>query len=63
MLFRSRFESVKDASAIEVVPIAILVFLIIGIGIYPAIITDVFTSGVEPIIESFNEVSSTRLNQ
>ncbi len=59
----SRFESVKDASAIEVVPIAILVFLIIGIGIYPAIITDVFTSGVEPIIESFNEVSSTRLNQ
>ena len=58
-----RFVNVKDASPIEILPIAILIFLIISIGIYPAIITDTFRSGVEPIIESFNTVSRAGLNQ
>ncbi len=47
-----RFADIKDASFVEVVPMAALVIAIMVVGIYPAIFTDVFQLGLEPIIES-----------
>ena len=44
-----RFADVKDASVMEMVPVAALVVAVLVVGIYPAVITDVFTAGVEPI--------------
>ena len=45
-----RFDSVRDATPVEMVPIFILVAAILVVGIYPALVSDVFTSGVEHII-------------
>ena len=49
-----RFDGVKDATFVEMVPVAALVIAVLVVGIYPAFISDVFTSGVEPIIESLS---------
>ena len=46
---RERFAEVTDASFVEAVPLAILVITIVGIGVYPSFLTDVFQSGLEPI--------------
>ncbi|GIS63947.1 MAG: hypothetical protein CM1200mP3_01950 [Chloroflexota bacterium] len=34
------------------IPIAILIVSIVGVGIYPSIISDMFVKGLEPIILS-----------
>ena len=47
-----RFATLSDAKPIEMVPIAALVIAIMAIGIFPAVITDVFATGIEPIVES-----------
>ena len=47
---REQFAQVTDASFVEAVPLAILLFTIVGIGVYPAFLTDVFQSGLEPIM-------------
>jgi NADH-quinone oxidoreductase subunit M len=47
---RERFADITDASLIEALPMAILVITIVGVGIYPAILTDVFDYGLRPII-------------
>ena len=46
---RSRFSELSDVTAIEAIPVVVLVVSIISIGIYPALITDVFIIGVENI--------------
>ena len=46
---RERFAEVTDASFVEAAPLAILVITIVGIGVYPSFLTDVFQSGLEPI--------------
>ena len=43
-----------DASIPEMIPIAILIVSIIGVGIYPSIISDIFVGGIEPIVEALN---------
>ncbi|MDP7579077.1 MAG: NADH-quinone oxidoreductase subunit M [SAR202 cluster bacterium] len=48
-----RFENVRDASKLEMLPIAVLVASILIVGIYPAVISDVFKTGVEEIIRPF----------
>ena len=48
----ARFDHVKDASMIEMVPVAALVISIVVIGIYPAFLTDVFGAGIEAIISA-----------
>jgi NADH-quinone oxidoreductase subunit M len=47
---RERFADVRDASLIEALPMAILVITIVGVGIYPSILTDVFEFGLRPIV-------------
>ncbi|SVD33987.1 uncharacterized protein METZ01_LOCUS386841, partial [marine metagenome] len=47
---RERFADITDASLIEALPMAILVITIVGVGIYPAILTDVFEYGLRPIV-------------
>ncbi|MBD48278.1 MAG: oxidoreductase [Dehalococcoidia bacterium] len=46
---KQRFSQIRDASLIECIPLVLLVITILGIGIYPAIIVDVFESGIDPI--------------
>ena len=48
----SRFDSVRDASPLEMVPVLVLVAAIIVVGVYPALISDVFTSGVNEILDT-----------
>ena len=46
-----RFENVRDASPVEMVPIFLLVAAILVVGVYPALISDPFTAGVKSILE------------
>ncbi len=45
------FKTIQDATRIEMIPVLILVLTIIFVGIYPTILTNVFSDGVEPIVE------------
>ena len=56
-----RFRDVKDATAMEMVPVAALLVAVFVVGIYPAVITDVFSSGVEPIVDSIQRVAHVSL--
>ena len=56
-----RFRDVRDATVMEIVPIAALVTAVIVVGIYPAFIADVFTSGAEPIIDRLQQVAQVSL--
>tara|TARA_B100001123_G_scaffold41489_1_gene42631 strand:+ start:5452 stop:6969 length:1518 start_codon:yes stop_codon:yes gene_type:complete len=51
-----RFSEVGDISALEAVPVIVLVAAILSVGIYPAFITDVFVVGLEPITHSFKDI-------
>ena len=51
---RPRFSGIGDAQVIEAIPLGILALTIVVIGLYPALLTDVFKSGVEPIIKLVN---------
>ena len=44
-----RWSGLPDASRADLVPMALLIVPIILFGVYPALISDVFTLGVEPI--------------
>lgn len=47
---RERFAHLTDASLVEAVPLAILLISIVGIGVYPSLLTDVFRLGLEPMV-------------
>ena len=47
-----RFADIEDAKLVEMVPMAALVISIMVVGVYPAIFTDMFQVGLEPIVES-----------
>jgi NADH-quinone oxidoreductase subunit M len=47
---RERFAHLTDASLVEAIPLALLVITIVGIGVYPALLTDVFRLGLEPMV-------------
>ena len=49
-LKRERFADLTDASLIEALPLAILLITIVGIGVYPALLTDVFRLGLDPMV-------------
>ena len=51
---RERFADLTDASLVEAAPLALMVVCIIGIGIYPALLTEVFDSALEPMIRAIN---------
>ena len=51
---RERFADLTDASLLEATPLALLVISIIVVGVYPAILTDVFNAGIAPMVEAIN---------
>jgi NADH-quinone oxidoreductase subunit M len=51
---RERFAHVTDASFIEAVPLVLLLISIVAVGVYPAFLTDVFQSGLEPMLSVFH---------
>jgi NADH-quinone oxidoreductase subunit M len=48
---KERFDSVKDADGLEKFYMFVLVAVIMLVGIYPAIMTDVFKLGITPIVK------------
>jgi NADH-quinone oxidoreductase subunit M len=56
-----RFQNARDATVLEMVPVAVLVIAVLAVGIYPAFIADLFASGVEPIIDSLQQVAQASL--
>ena len=49
-----RWDHLKDASPVEMVPVALLVISIIAVGVYPGWLTDVFRDGLDPIVNGYN---------
>jgi NADH-quinone oxidoreductase subunit M len=48
-----RYDGLRDASLVDMIPIVLLVVAIMVVGIYPAIITDYFESGLASIVSRF----------
>ena len=51
---RERFADLTDASLVEAAPLALMVICIIGIGVYPALLTDMFEPALAPMVEAIN---------
>lgn len=49
----ARYATIGDATLIERIPILLLFVSILVVGIYPAVISDVFLSGISPIVFRF----------
>ena len=47
---KEEFNAVKDADGLEKFYMFVLVAAILAVGIYPAVLTDVFKLGISPII-------------
>ena len=47
----TRYGQISDATLVEKVPLVVMVIAIVVIGIYPSILTDVFSTGINPIVE------------
>ena len=47
----------RDADMVESVPLLLMIVSIIVIGLYPSVLTDVFNSGLEPMVSVINNVS------
>ena len=50
-----RFDGVGDTSVLEAVPMVALVAAIMVVGVYPALVSDVFAQGLEPIVTSLQQ--------
>ncbi len=46
-----RYALIGDATLVEKLPLVVMVIAIVVVGIYPAILTDVFSAGINPIVE------------
>jgi NADH-quinone oxidoreductase subunit M len=60
---RERFADLTDASLVEIIPLVILAVTIIGVGVYPQALTEVFNQGLEPLVEVLNQVIAETGNQ
>ena len=54
---RERFADLTDASLVEAAPLALMVVCIIGIGVYPALLTDMFDTALEPMVRAINDLA------
>ena len=52
---RQRFDHLTDATLLEALPLAIMVITIVGVGVYPSLLTDVFRTGLEPMAAILRE--------
>ncbi|HAL49252.1 MAG TPA: oxidoreductase [Dehalococcoidia bacterium] len=50
---------VADATPLEMLPVAAMVIAIMAVGIYPSLLVDVFSSGLQPIVDSLQNVAVT----
>jgi NADH-quinone oxidoreductase subunit M len=48
-----KFKAVKDADKLEMVYMTVFVGLILLVGIYPSILTDIFNMGIQPVARLF----------
>ncbi len=53
-LRRERFADLTDASLVEAIPLGLLIISIVGVGVYPAILTEVFEMGLQPMVAVIN---------
>ena len=53
-----RFSTLSDASLVEAVPLVLLIISIVVVGVYPAILTTVFESGLNPMVEVMNGLTN-----
>lgn len=58
---REQFDTLTDASFIEAVPLVLMIIAIIGVGVYPSFLTDVFKSGLEPMVAVINDTINSQL--
>jgi NADH-quinone oxidoreductase subunit M len=49
----SKWQNIEDAKGIEVVPLVALFVIILAVGVYPSLVTDLIGSGVEPVMTHF----------
>ena len=54
---KERFANVQDATVLEAVPVAALVIAVLAVGVYPSLISDAFTAGVEPIASHIQAIA------
>ena len=47
-----RYAEVGDATLVEAVPLVVMLIATVVVGIYPALLTDVFSVGIDPIVEN-----------
>ena len=47
---RDRFKGVTDSNLVEATPLILLAISIVGVGVYPALLTEVLEAGIEPIV-------------
>ncbi len=51
---RERFGDLTDASLVEAAPLALMVICIIGVGVYPQLLTDMFDTALGPMVQAIN---------
>jgi len=51
---RERFDSLTDASPLEAIPLVLLAASIVLVGVYPAILTEVFDTAITPMVDAIN---------
>ncbi|MBM3941825.1 MAG: NADH-quinone oxidoreductase subunit M [SAR202 cluster bacterium] len=51
---RERFAHLTDASAVEAIPLVLLMASILAVGLYPAMLTGVFQAGLAPVVAALN---------
>ncbi len=59
---KDRFGSVRDATVAEMVPIFVLVAAVIGVGVYPSIISDIFAGEMTSVAEALRGPGLLALN-
>jgi len=52
---REQLNHLTDASLVEALPLALMIISIVAIGVYPALLTEVFKAGLEPMAAAINE--------
>jgi NADH-quinone oxidoreductase subunit M len=51
---RERFAGLTDANFVEALPLVLLAVTVIGVGIYPAYLIEVFNLGLDPLVNALN---------
>ena len=57
---RERFADLTDASFLEAVPLVLLVISIVAVGVYPALLTNVFDTAIAPMVEMINSGTASQ---